>query len=95
MCVCVSEFQVGKEISVPMDVITNTLWKKNGQVPLVYSSMGNADLKTKFPSGCLRKSVLTYCKNYWFEFPFSTKYNYVNLPYYVFPLILSVFEFNR
>lgn len=47
MCVCVSEFQVGKEISVPMDVITNILWKKNGQVPLVWSGMGNADLKTR------------------------------------------------
>lgn len=94
MCVCVSEFQVGKEISVAVDVITNILWKKNGQVPLVWSG-GDADSKAKCPRGCLRKSVLTYCKNYWFEFPFSTKYNYVNLPYYVFPLILSVFEFNR
>ena len=88
VCVCVSEFQVGKVISVPMDVITNILWKKNGQVPLVWSSMGNAGLKTTFLSDCLRKSVLTYCKNYWFEFPFLQSIIMLTPPYYVFPLIL-------
>lgn len=56
-CVCVSEFQVGKVISVPMDVITNILWKKNGQVPLVWSGMGNAGLKTTFLSDFKKVSV--------------------------------------
>ena len=61
VCVCVSQFQMGKEISVPMYVIMNILWGKNGQVSLVWSGMGKAGLKTELLSNRLRKSVLTYC----------------------------------
>ena len=61
VCVCFSQFQMGEEISVPMYVIMNILWGKNGQVSLVWSGMGKAGLKTELLSNCLRKSVLTYC----------------------------------
>lgn len=48
VCVCFSQFQMGKEISVPVYVIMNILWGKNGQVSLVWSGMGKADLKTEW-----------------------------------------------
>lgn len=61
MCVFFSQFQMGKEITVPMYVVMNILWGKNGQVSLMWSGMGKAGLKTKLLSDCLRKSLLTYC----------------------------------